>query len=83
MERIAKTGTVKHNEVPAKWQSVFNTANNISPEYHIRMQAAFKEFCDSALPKTTNFGFDATVDDGRAIHELAYDMQGQGVSGVN
>ncbi len=80
MERIAKTGTVKHNEVPAKWQSVFNTANNISPEYHIRMQAAFQEFCDSAISKTTNFGFAATVDDVRAIYELAYDMKCKGVT---
>jgi ribonucleoside-diphosphate reductase alpha chain len=80
MERIAKTGTVKHNEVPAKWQAVFNTANNISPEYHIRMQAAFQQHCDSAISKTTNFGFAATVDDVRAIYELAYDMKCKGVT---
>src|SRR6478672_10974142 len=80
MERIAKTGSVKHEEVPAKWQAVFNTANNISPEYHIRMQAAFQEFCDSAISKTTNFGFAATVEDVRAIYELAYDMKCKGVT---
>jgi len=80
MERIAKTGTVKHAEVPAKWQTVFNTANNISPEYHIRMQAAFQQHCDSAISKTTNFGFAATVDDVRAIYEMAYDMKCKGVT---
>ncbi|MCC6245002.1 MAG: vitamin B12-dependent ribonucleotide reductase [Gemmatimonadaceae bacterium] len=80
MERIAKTGTVKHNEVPAKWQAVFNTANNISPEYHIRMQAAFQQHCDSAISKTTNFGFAATIEDVRAIYELAYDMKCKGVT---
>lgn len=80
MERIAKMGTVKHDEVPAKWQAVFNTANNISPDYHIRMQAAFQQHCDSAISKTTNFGFAATVDDVRAIYELAYDMKCKGVT---
>ncbi len=80
MERIAKTGTVKHAEVPAKWQAVFNTANNISPEYHIRMQAAYQQHCDSAISKTTNFGFAATVDDVRAIYEMAYDMKCKGVT---
>jgi ribonucleoside-diphosphate reductase alpha chain len=80
MERIAKTGTVKHSEVPERWQSVFNTANNISPEYHIRMQAAFQQHCDSAISKTTNFGFAATVDDVRAIYEMAYDMKCKGVT---
>jgi ribonucleoside-diphosphate reductase alpha chain len=80
MERIAKTGSVQHAEVPAKWQRVFNTANNISPEYHIRMQAAFQQHCDSAISKTTNFAHTATVDDVRAIYELAYDMKCKGVT---
>ncbi|NCW44928.1 MAG: vitamin B12-dependent ribonucleotide reductase [Gemmatimonadaceae bacterium] len=80
MERIAKTGSVQHTEVPAKWQRVFNTANNISPDYHIRMQAAFQQHCDSAISKTTNFAHTATVDDVRAIYELAYDMKCKGVT---
>jgi ribonucleoside-diphosphate reductase alpha chain len=80
MERIAKTGHVNHTEVPAKWQAVFNTANNISPEYHIKMQAAFQLHCDSAISKTTNFSQAATVDDVRAIYEMAYDMKCKGVT---
>ena len=80
MERIAKTGSVQHDEVPAKWQRVFTTANNIAPEYHIRMQAAFQLHCDSAISKTTNFAHTATMDDVRAIYELAYDMKCKGVT---
>jgi len=80
MERIAKTGSVNHAEVPVRWQKVFNTANNISPEYHIRMQAAFQQYCDSAISKTTNFAHTASVEDVRAIYELAYDMKCKGVT---
>ncbi len=80
MERIAKTGTVKHADVPLKWQAVFNTANNIAPVYHIQMQAAFQQHCDSAISKTTNFGYAATQDDVRAIYEMAYDMKCKGVT---
>ena len=80
MERIAKTGSVKHDEIPARWQRVFTTANEIAPEYHIRMQAAFQQHCDSAISKTTNFSHAATVDDVRAIYELAYDMKCKGVT---
>lgn len=80
MERIAKTGTVKHHDVPLKWQAVFNTANNIAPVYHIKMQAAFQQYCDSAISKTTNFGYAATQDDVRAIYEMAYDMKCKGVT---
>ena len=80
MERIAKTGTVNHPEVPAKWQKVFVTANAIAPEWHIKMQAAFQQHCDSAISKTTNFAYTATIDDVRAIYEMAFDMHCKGVT---
>jgi ribonucleoside-diphosphate reductase alpha chain len=80
MEKIAKTGTVKHDEVPERVQRIFNTANNISPEYHIRMQAAFQAHCDSAISKTTNFAYTATQDDVRAIYELAFNLKCKGVT---
>ena len=80
MERIAKTGTVEHSEVPAKWQRVFVTANAIAPEWHIKMQAAFQEHCDSAISKTTNFAHTATVDDVRKIYEQAYRAHCKGVT---
>lgn len=80
MERIAKTGSIKQAEVPEKWQEVFNTANSISPEYHIRMQASFQKHCDSAISKTTNFAGSATAEDVRAIYELAYEMKCKGVT---
>ncbi len=80
MERIAKTGSVQHPEIPAKWQRVFVTANNIAPEWHVRMQAAFQQHCDSAISKTTNFAHTATLDDVRAIYELAYELNCKGVT---
>ncbi len=80
MEAIAKEGHVNFPEVPAKWQKVFVTANGIAPEWHVRMQAAFQDHCDSAISKTTNFGHAATVEDVRAIYELAYDMKCKGVT---
>ncbi|HEU4630498.1 MAG TPA: vitamin B12-dependent ribonucleotide reductase [Gemmatimonadaceae bacterium] len=80
MERIAREGTIHFPEVPERWQRVFTTANQISPEWHVRMQAAFQEHCDSAISKTTNFAHTATVEDVRAIYELAYDLNCKGVT---
>ena len=80
MERIATEGRIDFPEVPAKWQRVFVTANAIKPEWHMRMQAAFQEHCDSGISKTTNFAHTATVADVRAIYELAYELQCKGVT---
>jgi len=80
MERIALEGRVDFSEVPVRWQRVFVTANAIAPEWHMRMQAAFQEHCDSAISKTTNFAHTATVADVRAIYELAYDLKCKGVT---
>ncbi len=80
MESIAKEGHVNFPEVPSKWQRVFVTANAIAPSWHVRMQAAFQDHCDSAISKTTNFSHAATVEDVRAIYEMAYDMKCKGVT---
>ncbi|HEX5437713.1 MAG TPA: response regulator SirA, partial [Gemmatimonadaceae bacterium] len=80
MERIANAGSIDFAEVPEKWQRVFVTANQIAPEWHMRMQAAFQEHCDSAISKTTNFAHTATVDDVRRIYELAYQLKAKGVT---
>jgi ribonucleoside-diphosphate reductase alpha chain len=80
MERIARTGSARQPEVPERWQRVFVTANEIAPEWHIRMQAAFQQHCDSAISKTTNFSHAASVEDVRAIYELAYELKCKGVT---
>ena len=80
MERIAKTGTINHPEVPAKVKEAFRTANEIPAEWHIRMQAAFQKHCDSAISKTTNFSHAATIEDVRTIYEMAYAMDCKGVT---
>lgn len=80
MERIAKQGHIHFSEVPDRWQKVFVTANEIKPEWHIRMQAAYQEHTDSAISKTTNFAHTATQEDVRAIYEQAYDLKCKGVT---
>ena len=44
------------------------------------MQAAYQEHCDSAISKTTNFSHAASVDDVRAIYELAFELRCKGVT---
>ncbi len=80
MRRIAEAGHINFPEVPAKWQRVFVTANHIKPEWHIRMQAAFQEYNDSAISKTCNFANDATEEYVEEIYRLAYRLNCKGVT---
>lgn len=80
MERIAREGHIHFDEVPTAVQRAFSTAHDITPEWHVRMQAAFQEHCDSAISKTTNFPNEATVEDVRKIYELAFDLGAKGVT---
>ena len=80
MKRIAETGHIRFQEVPEPWQRAFATANDIKPEWHIRMQAAFQAHNDSAISKTCNFANDATEEYVEEIYRLAYKLRCKGVT---
>jgi ribonucleoside-diphosphate reductase alpha chain len=80
MRRIAEAGHIGFPEVPEQWQRVFVTANHIKPDWHIRMQAAFQEYNDSAISKTCNFANDASEEYVEEIYRLAYSLNCKGVT---
>jgi ribonucleoside-diphosphate reductase alpha chain len=79
--RELASGTKLHDidGIPDKLQRIFVTAHEISPEWHVRMQAAFQKSTDNAVSKTVNFPHEATREDVAKVYMLAYE---EGLKGI-
>ena len=81
MKRISQEGSLAHiEEIPDSIKKVFVCSHDVSPYYHIKMQAAFQKHTDNAVSKTVNFPHDATQDDVRDVFMLAYELDCKGVT---
>jgi ribonucleoside-diphosphate reductase alpha chain len=73
MAEIARTGTVRQIPgIPADVRAWFVTALEITPAWHLKMQAAVQRHVDAAVAKTINLPADATPADVQAIYTAAW-----------
>jgi ribonucleoside-diphosphate reductase alpha chain len=61
-------------------EEIFQTAYDIAPEWHLKIQATFQQYTDNAVSKTVNVPATATREDIKQLFLTAMQMPVKGVT---
>lgn len=81
IERVLEVGSCQGiNEIPEKIRNVFVVSSDITPEEHVKMQAAMQAFIDNSISKTCNFPSTATREDVAKAYMLGWELKCKGMT---
>ncbi|HYM65058.1 MAG TPA: adenosylcobalamin-dependent ribonucleoside-diphosphate reductase, partial [Candidatus Sulfotelmatobacter sp.] len=70
----------KKQNPKAEKPAYFVSANDLTPEDHVRVQAVAQDYIDSSISKTVNAPKTHTVEDVKRLYEMAYDSGLKGIT---
>ncbi len=70
----------KKQNPKAQRPDYFVSANDLTPEEHVKVQAVAQDYIDSSISKTVNAPKTHTVDDVKRLYEMAFDMGLKGIT---
>src|ERR671914_292764 len=81
MKKVAREGSVRGIlEIPEDVRRVWVTSHDITPEWHVWMQAAFQKYTSMGISKTINLPSGATPKDVEDAYRLAYSLNCKGIA---
>ncbi len=69
-----------NNNIPGWVKEIFVTSHDVASEWHVKIQAAFQKYTDSAVSKTVNLPHEATREDITKIYMMAYKLGLKGLT---
>jgi ribonucleoside-diphosphate reductase alpha chain len=81
LEKLVTCNKVDSIEcIPDGLKRLFTTAHQVTPEWHVKIQASFQKYTDNAVSKTVNFPEHATREDMRRVFLMAYESGLKGIT---
>lgn len=81
LDKVKETGSVEgFEEIPEDLREVYQIAQEIPFEWHIKMQAAFQESTDNAVSKTINLPHSASREDVKKAYLTAHQLNCLGIT---